>query len=476
MGDPSVLDDVAERRRRVEQGVLPQAPLRSQPVEPRPLAERMALLDVPGVSVAVINGYEIEWTQGYGVREVGRPEPVTTHTLFQAASISKPVTATAVMRLVQEGRLDLDEDVNEYLASWKIPANGAWQPRVTLRHLLSHTGGTTVHGFPGYRRDRQVPSLRQVLAGEAPANTAAVRVNAVLGTQFRYSGGGTSIVQQLLIDVTGMPFPELMRELVLGPLGMHDSTYEQPLPEARWGDAATGHQLDGVPVEGKWHVYPELAAAGLWTTAANLARLAIELQRARAGQGGTLLARQTVDQMLTPQAGGPVGIGFFIMGEGDSRRFGHGGDNVGFKCELMAYAGQGLGAAVMTNGDEGWQLYQEIMGGIAREYHWPLSSDESAGSFYPARDPAPVDPHAYTAFVGEYELRPDFHLQVAAGGDTLTLQPAGQSPIPLVPLSEAKYYAEAVDIEVTFHTNEAGAATGLTFRQNSTDLQANKLA
>ncbi|MDQ5850582.1 MAG: beta-lactamase family protein, partial [Chloroflexota bacterium] len=380
-GSPTT-DDVAERMRRVENGVILEPFLRSRPPDTRPLAERMALFDVPGVSIAVINNYEIEWARGYGVREAGGSESVTEHTLFQACSISKPITALAVMRLVQEGRLNLDEDVNEYLLSWKVPANNAWQPKVTLRQLLSHTAGTTVHGFPGYRRDRQVPGLRQVLDGEPPANTPAIRVNAVPGTQFRYSGGGTSIVQQLLMDVTRMPFPQLMRELVLEPLGMEDSTYEQPLPEARWSDAATGHRTGGELVAGKWHIYPEMAAAGLWTTPSDLARAALELQRVRAGRTGKLVTRETVDQMLTAQAGGPVGIGFWPDGKGETLRFGHGGDNEGFKCELTAYAEHGLGAAVMTNGDMGWLLCQEVMAGIAREYRWPLAPDQHQGFLY----------------------------------------------------------------------------------------------
>ena len=179
-GSPTT-DDVAERMRRVENGVILEPFLRSRPPDTRPLAERMALFDVPGVSIAVINNYEIEWARAYGVQEAGGSQPIDEHTLFQACSVSKPITALAVMRLVQEGRLNLDEDVNEYLLSWKVPANNAWQPKVTLRQLLSHTAGTTVHGFPGYRRDRQVPGLRQVLDGEPPANTPAIRVNAVPG-------------------------------------------------------------------------------------------------------------------------------------------------------------------------------------------------------------------------------------------------------------------------------------------------------
>ncbi len=332
-------------------GLLVDPPLRGQTPEARPLAERMALLEVPGVSIAVVQDGTIAWAQGFGVRDAGETDAVTADTLFQAASISKPITALAVMRLVQDGRLDLDEDVNRYLRSWSIPANGSWRPRVTLRHLLSHTGGTTVHGFPGYRSDRPLPTLRQILDGEPPANTPAVLVNALPGLQVRYSGGGTSVGQQVLTDVTGLPFPDLMRELVLAPLGMTNSTYEQPLPQAWRGKAATGHGVDGTPLAGKWQVYPEMAAAGLWTTPSDLLSVVLEVQRARRTGAGKLFTRHSVEPMLMSQFGGTFGIGFALGGEGDALRLGHGGDNVGFKAEVLAFADHGLGAAVMANGD-----------------------------------------------------------------------------------------------------------------------------
>jgi CubicO group peptidase (beta-lactamase class C family) len=176
------------------------------------------------------------------------------------------------------------------------------------QQLLSHTAGTTVHGVEGYRRDTELPSLKQVLEGEAPVKTPPVRVSALPGASFRYSGGGTTVVQQVLDHVVSQPFPELMRELVLEPLGMDESTYEQPLPEDRRAEAAVGHHADGTPLAGKWNAYAAIAAAGLWTTPQDLCRLAVELQRAVRDGGGTLLTKETAEQMLTPQPGGYVGM------------------------------------------------------------------------------------------------------------------------------------------------------------------------
>jgi CubicO group peptidase (beta-lactamase class C family) len=433
----------------------------------------MVTLDVPGVSVTVVAEGRVAWARGWGLRDASTSDPIAESTLFQAASISKAVTAVAVMRLVQEGRLNLDEDVNVYLRSWRVPANGAWRPRITVRQLLGHVAGTTVHGFPGYRRDRPVPSLRQVLDGEPPANSPPVRVNTLPGLQFRYSGGGTSIVQQLLTDMVELPFPALMRELVLEPLGMRHSTYEQPLPQDRWAEAATGHRWLGGRVEGNWHIYPEMAAAGLWTTPSDLALLIVEIQNAQAGPAGRVLTKESVEAMLTPQATGPVGIGFFVAGEDDRRRFEHSGGNEGFRCRLLAYAEHGLGAVVMTNADAGWFLVEELLGAIAREYNWPLGAGERIGHLELPRPAIQLSSRDWAGHVGEYEVRPDYHVQVISDAD-LVLQLSGQPALVLVPTSSTVFYAEAVDLEVTFQQDQGGRTTGLVLRQNGTDVTARK--
>src|SRR5215475_12565048 len=247
------------------------------------LTERMAALHVPGVSIAVIHDGKIEWARGYGAVSVGGAA-VTSETLFQAASISKPVTAMAVMHLVQTGKLNLDTDVNQYLKSWKVPTNDFTQKtKVTLRELLSHTAGMTVHGFPGYASDAPVPTLVQVLNGAKPANSPAIYVDIAPDSEWRYSGGGFVVTQQLLLDVISKPFPTFMKETVLGPTGMARSTYEQPLPKSRQGEAAMPYHSNGQATAGGPHVYPEMSAAGLWTTPSDLGRFAIELQNALAG-------------------------------------------------------------------------------------------------------------------------------------------------------------------------------------------------
>jgi len=335
------------------------------------IQERLDHYNVPGVSVAVLDSGKIAWAKGYGVVDAITGEPVKPETLFQAASISKPVAAMAVLRLVQDGLLELDTPVNRYLRSWKLPGSPFSEDKpVTLRHLLTHTGGLTVHGFPGYTVGDRIATTGEVLDGSGPANTAPVRVDTIPGSLWRYSGGGYTIVQMLLEDVTGKPFPELMRELVLDPAGMPISSYAQPLPPGRISYAATAHLADGTPVEGKWHIYPEMAAAGLWTNPTELAQLALEVQASYQGEGNRLLSPEMTQAQLTPGLGG-YGLGFGVQGEGSAARFSHGGSNHGFKAQFLAFIEGGRGVFVMTNGDQGSALAQEIILAVAREYLWP---------------------------------------------------------------------------------------------------------
>ena len=356
-------DDAAIAR--IEQGLRPAVALPGQPVKTSRLQDEMRRLNVPGVSVAVIRGGKLAWARGFGVTHEGGPA-VTPQTLFQAASISKPVTALAALRLAEQGKLDLDADVNTILTSWKLPA-GAGKPSV--RQLLSHTAGTTVSGFPGYAADKPVPTLAQVLDGQAPANTRAVRVEAAPGSAWDYSGGGYTVLQQAMVDRGGKPFDTLMKDLVLAPLGMKDSAFAQPLPAAWRARAAQPHDRGGKPYAGGPYTYPEMAAAGLWTTPSDLAKFAIALQEAAAGRARDLLTQPMTRAMFTPVKNS-YGLGVEIDVEKDEPAFGHGGSNMGFQSSLYAFIGHGDGAIVMTNGDNGGPLAQSVMRAIAAEYGW----------------------------------------------------------------------------------------------------------
>jgi CubicO group peptidase (beta-lactamase class C family) len=329
----------------------------------------MARYKVPGLSIAVVEGSRIAWARGYGVLEAGRADAVTPKTRFQAASISKPVTALAALRLVQQGKLTLDGPLNDNLASWKVPANALTRKRpVALRHVLSHSSGLTVSGFAGYEVDAPVPTLLQVLDGKGPANNAAIRVDRLPGSAYRYGGGGFCVLQQAMIDSVGASFPTLMRSLVFEPLAMRSSSFEQPPSRASAAVSASGHRA-GKPVRGRWHVYPEMAAAGMWTTPSDLARYVLAVNDARAGRSALLRADLARD-MLTRQIASS-GLGLVVSGSGRSLSYTHNGINLGFECVLIGYPQTGQGAVIMTNGEGGAALAQALIQALRVEYGWP---------------------------------------------------------------------------------------------------------
>jgi CubicO group peptidase (beta-lactamase class C family) len=362
---------------RITNAILGPALVKGSPSISGTLADRLKSRRVPGVGIAVIREGKVEWARGFGQAETGGA-PVTSRTLFQAGSISKPVAAMVVLRLVQAGRLNLDADVSGYLKTWKLPENEfTAREKVTLRRLLSHTAGTNQHGFPGYAAGEAVPTVTQILNGEKPANTSPIRVVAVPGAAYDYSGGGYVIIQKILEDVTRKPFAQLAREIVLTPAGMSDSGFEQPLPADKRGASATPYDQQGKPVAGGPHTYPEMTAAGLWSTASDMARFAIAVQNALAGKPGALLSRELAQQMVNGGLGG-WGLGFDTGGSTAAPWFSHSGSDAGFLAMLIAYQ-NGDGIAVMTNGDGGFFLAVEIVRTVANEYGWPDFQPKEAG-------------------------------------------------------------------------------------------------
>ena len=416
------------------------------------LTERMEYYKVPGASIALVEGDSLSWLATYGLSDMEPRTAVKTWTLFQAASISKPVAALAALSLVEEGLLALDAPVNDYLTSWKVPDNEfTADSAVTLRGLLTHSAGLTVWGFPGYRKDepfadgQPVPTNVQVLDGEG--NTDPVRVYKVPGTGWQYSGGGFTVMEQMIEDVTGMPFHEVAHARVLEPAGMVRSTYEQPIPDPRWPEVARGYRGDGSEVEGEWHTYPEQAAAGLWTTPADLMILSMHLKGILDGRiTDGILSRDILEEMLSPNHPGDEafegwGLGIGLRGEGADEAFTHGGSNEGFKAQWFTYRERGQGIAVMTNGDQGSALAQEILRAASEVYDWPDFKSET-------RARATPDQEALEEFAGDYELevQAGFVITIRAGEGSLEVEVPGQGTFSL--------YASAENDDQFFDRND----------------------
>lgn len=355
------------------------------------LAELLETHGIAALSVAVVQDYRLHWAKAWGVADESTGALANTATLFQAASISKPVSAMAVLRAVQDGLFELDDDINSILRSWRLEddAELLTETPVTPRMLLSMTAGTTVSGFPGYKPDAELPTVRDVLGRkdeEMPANTDPVVVGWQPGTRYEYSGGGSTILQLALSDARAAPFEEILQETVLDPLGMNRSCFCQPLPPAlhgnaaRAGGSATKPDEDDAETRAPWHVYPELYAAGLWTTPTDLAKFLVEVQLSLEGRSNRILTPESTRRMVTPGGVGHYALGFTTgadtphrpapPGEAD-RFFGHTGGNWGFRGNLVGSLEGGNGYVILANSSEANPvIFVELPIRIRAAYGW----------------------------------------------------------------------------------------------------------
>lgn len=338
--------------------------------KPNTIEERMKLHNVKGMSIAVIKDHQIAWAKAYGWADEAEKRPMTTETLFEPGSISKSLNAVGILKLAQDKQLDLYTDINTYLKSWKFPYDSLSKgKKITLAELLSHNAGLTVHGFPGHNINGPIPSVIEVLDGKSPAVTPAVRSEFEPGLKFQYSGGGTTISQLILTDLTGQAYEDWMYEQVLKPIGMTHSSYAIPNPKNNPERYASAYYPDGSPVLNKFHVYPEQAAAGLWMTPSDLCRYIIDMQLAYKGQASKVLTPEMVKLHLTPYNNGPAAMGTFIMDLDGAKYFEHGAGNDGFCGQFYASLDDGYGVVIFLNSENGMLLY-EVISSVAKAYNW----------------------------------------------------------------------------------------------------------
>jgi CubicO group peptidase (beta-lactamase class C family) len=414
-------------RRRVESGLTPFAATKDNMDARATIADRMRSYGVPGLSIAVIDNGRIVWARGYGTADSLSHRPVTRRTLFQAASISKPISALGVLLLLQKGQLDIDENVNDKLKSWAVPDTDLTRAQpVTPRMLLNHTAGVTHVHYElddSFSTGENLPTIVQILKGEEPARRGSVRVARLPGTQFDYSGAGYEILQLLAMDVSGRSFESYMQSEVLRPLGMTDSTFGQPLPTARRAEAALGHYAGGDQVPGGFRVAPELTVAGLWTTPTDVARYILNVQRAIAGANGGPLSTGLAQQMVTPGLGNR-GLGPAISGIGATARFGHDGFNEGYESSFVGYIHEGRGAVVMANSGFAFMLIKEVLGSISRVYEWPdygPTTQQPPDADIHQQQVIPVSRDILVAAPGEYAMPQGLTMKIYSRGRRLFL-------------------------------------------------------
>ena len=448
--------EIQARIKQVEQGLSGRFLVASQPKHT--IKERMAFYHIIGLSIAVIHDYHLEWAKGYGWADSAGQQPVSIQTLFQAASISKSLNAVGVLKLAQDGKLNLYRDINVYLTSWKFPYDSLSKgKKITIANLLSHTGGLSVHGFPGYAKGDTLPTVEQVLDGRRPANTGPVRSMYEPGIKSEYSGGGTTITQLIVMDLTHEPYDKYMRDNVLKPLGMNSSFYTQPAPADKRALLATAYRADGKAVEGKYHLYPEEAPAGLWTNPTDLSAYIIETQNAYAGRSAKVLTQEYTRLRLTPYIDSTAALGVFISKIGAATYFQHGGANEGFRSQYYGSLDGGNGVVVMVNSDNGGIL-QEVVNSVATVYAWK-------GFYEPeVKTVSPLQPTQLKAYEGHFKYRGarELYLTVAAKDDRLEiLQEWDGQKVDFLPGSTTAFFSPDAGLEIKFIKADDGRVTTL---------------
>lgn len=333
------------------------------------LTDRMKYYNVPGVSIAVIQNYQIEWAKGYGWADKKEQKPVTTQSIFQVGSVSKSINALGIMKLVQDKKIELNENINNYLISWKLPYEGKYESKkVSTANLLSHTAGLSIHGFPGYVEGETFPTVLQMLDGISPAKNLPVRIVSEPGKKFEYSGGGTLISQLLLCDITHSDYSTWMKNNILEQLGMSNSFFvTSPLKEIQ-SLVARGYDESGDEMKVKYYNSP-CAPGGLCGTPTDLAKFIIEIQLSLQGKSNKILSKKTMKQMLTPYIDKSSALGFFIENKNGTKYFQHSGANAGYRCKYYGSIENGNGVVVMINSSNG-AIIDEIINNIARVYNW----------------------------------------------------------------------------------------------------------
>lgn len=446
--------DVQSRIKQVEESLPLMIRVEGEGDGKRTIEERMTHYKVPGLSIAVIKDYQIDWAKGYGEADVSEHRKVTEETVFQAASISKSLNAVGLLKLAQDGKLDLTSDINAYLKTWKFPYDDLSKgKKITIANLLSHTAGLSVHGFRGYGPYEPIPTVVEILDGKSPANSDPVRSMFEPGLKFQYAGGGTTITQLIVTEITQTPYDVFMSTNVLAPMGMDNSFYTQPPPQTKKSALATAYYQDGSEVKGKFHVYPEQAAAGLWTNPTDLSKYIIETQLSLEGKSAKVLNQKFTNTRLTPYLD-QVGLGIFITKMGNNEYFGHDGANEGFRCAYIGSMKGGNGVAVMVNSDNG-MIVQEVVNSVFSVYGW----DE----FKPiTKRIVALTQEQWKSLDGLYELEgnKDLHLQFTSKNDKLILKQLWDGrEVTFEAESEVEFFCRDSVFPLKFTKNAQGEST-----------------
>lgn len=460
-------EDLEYRIKKVENNLCSPIILGSNDSSFYSIAERMDFHKVPGFSVAIINNGKIEWCKGYGVLNSDNQKRINSETLFQAGSISKPVTALGALNLVESGELDLDRNINEYFRAWKLPDNEFTEDTcVTLRYLLCHGAGINGHMLGAYSQKEQIPTIKQLLNGQEPAVKDPVRVVQIPQQEFLYSGGGYLLSLLAMEETLDCSFKEIMEENILKVIGMKRSGFYQPLKYDSLNNVASGHDEDGKPYLDHWLTFPNLAEGGLWTTPKELSLFVIEIDKALEGES-SILSKELAKEMLRIHIGS-YGLGFIIGKNKNDLTFSHGGDSRGYHNYLYYNISQKKGVVIMTNSQNGAYLFQELLRSIALTYNW--------SDFQPrVINPVYLEPEELDLYCGRYVFNDIIYTTITKRNNILQMKGDDGRVFNLYPIDKAHFIDKISGWEITFDIDQDKIINGITVNVGGLKLNGTKV-
>jgi CubicO group peptidase (beta-lactamase class C family) len=462
----SAKQTVAEKIKLIEDNILPNARLVGD--APISIKDRMAFYKVKGVTIGVIHNYKLEWVKGYGWADDSLQLPVTAATLFQVGSISKSVNAMGVLKLVQDKKLDLYSDINNYLTSWKFPYDSlSKNKKITMANLLSHTAGLSLPGFFGYKPGKPLPTIPQILDGLKPAISQPIRSIAQPGLKYEYSTGGTIVAQQVVMDITHQPYDKYMAEAVFKPLGMTASTFTQPI-KVNPALLATGYNREGRAITGKHNVFPEQAGGGLWSNATDLSKFIIEIQLTLQGKSHKVINQQTAALMLTPYIDQQAALGFVINDLDGEKYFQHSGGVPGTTSRYFGSMQGGNGAVVMINSDNS-DFLDEVINSVASVYQFKgLNRSRS-------KQIVTVTNDVLQSYVGKYQIGPKVMITITKENNQLYAEPTSAPRMAIYPQSQTRFFVKALPVEIEFVKDANGVVTKSVAYENGRGAEAKKI-
>ncbi|MGB5554831.1 MAG: serine hydrolase domain-containing protein [Flavobacteriaceae bacterium] len=358
-----------EKKGQLEAGIRGQVKFLGEPENFSSITNKMSEYNIPALSLAVMNKGKIEWADMYQNVNFPEEQKLDCASIFQAASLSKPVTFLAALRMHAAGEIDLDENIQNYLKDFELPqGKQTVENPVTFRNIFSHTSGISAGGYDGYSKDLAIPSDLAILRGNEGINTPAIAVISAPNEMLAYSGGGYTVAELALQDIYGDEFSNIMKKWILEPVGMEYSEFTQPLPDSKSDQVAKGYTQSGDVLDGGWRNHPEQAAAGLWSNAIDMAKFLIEIYKAYQGKSA-LFSQSDIQSILSHERDGHV-YGFLLNRNGDDIAITHYGGNAGYRTGMTISLTSGNGLVYLTNSDNGGALGNELLLSASQVYNW----------------------------------------------------------------------------------------------------------